>query len=260
MKPKLVISSRASGGDYRAAISFAQENCFDGIDWNLDYYRIPAASNARKAFVEAALNSGMPSRFHGPCQDIELAHIDPVIAATAVSYLKMYIEFIKVFPETHLNLHIGSRSIPETELSWETAVANLKELVCYGQERGVTVCIENLKQGLTSDPEKLKILAEESGALITLDIGHAMGCLKARHNDLSLEEYIRPFASRIRNIHLYEIETVDGRHHAPENLDSIGGILRWALNNNILWWVLELTKYDEMLQTKKILETEFFSR
>ena len=256
IKPKLVLTSRPSGGNYLEAAAFAVENHFDGIDWNLDYYRIPAASNARKGFIEAALNSGLPSRFHGPCQDIEIANREMRIAQAALTYLKMYIDFIKVFPDTHLNLHVGSRSIAEEELSWETAVCFLKELVGYGKDHGVTVCIENLKKGWTSRPEKLAALAEATGAMITLDIGHARAALKFAESDLSLEEYAKPFAHRIQNVHLYEIESVEGRHIEPQNLNAIRPALNWLKNQGILWWVIELTSYDTMLATKKMLEIE----
>jgi sugar phosphate isomerase/epimerase len=257
--PRLVFSSRASGGDFRAALSFAAAHHFDGIDWNLDYFRIAAASNARKLFTEAVLNSGLPARFHAPCQDVEIGHANPLYAEAALIYLKMYIDFVKVFPETHLNLHIGSRSIPETELSWETALHHLKELVRYGRECGVTICLENLKKGWTSDPERLAALAAASGAMVTLDIGHARAFLKAAQLSVSLEQYIQPFAHRIRNLHLYEIETVAGRHQEPENLEAIGPILNWALEHEIQWWVLELSDFDEALRTKRLLEAAYLA-
>jgi sugar phosphate isomerase/epimerase len=257
IKPNLILSSRPSGGNYLQAAEFAVANQFDGIDWNLDYYRIPAASNAREGFITAAQKSGLPSRFHAPCQDVEIAHLDPEIARAALSYLKMYIGFIKVFPGTHLNLHVGSRSISESELSWETGVSFLKELVSFGKEQGVTVCIENLKKGWTSRPEKLAALVEATGAGITLDIGHARAALKFADSKLSVAEYAEPFAKSIQNVHLYEIESVEGRHIEPENLDVIRPTINWLLDKGILWWVIELTQYETMLNTKRMLEMEY---
>lgn len=260
MQPKLILTSRTAGDDYRAAIAFAREHHFDGIDWNLDFFRIPAASHARKVFVDAAQNSGLPSRFHGPCQDIELAHADPQIAGAALAYLKMYIDFLKVFPDAHFNLHIGSRSIPESELSWETALHNLEELVAYGKEHGVTVCLENLKQGWTSIPEKLAALVETSGAMLTLDIGHARACLARAQSRLSVKDYIAPYVERIRDIHLYEIESPDGRHLEPLNLERIGPILNYLLEQGITWWVIELKDNAAIIRTKQLLEREYFAR
>lgn len=258
MPPKLIATSRGSGSDYRSAIEFAVSNGFDGIDWNLDYYRISAASGARRSFIESAINSGLPSRFHAPCQDVEIGHVNPGIALASVAYLKMYIDFIKVIPDTHFNLHIGSRNIPEPELSWDTAVRNLKELVDHGGERGVTVCLENLKHGWTRHPEKLAELANTSGAMVTLDIGHARATLRADQRVISLEEYVRPYEDRIRNLHLYEIETSDGRHVEPENLDAIKGILQWALAKKIDWWVIELSNPDAMVRTKELIKKDLF--
>ncbi len=257
MQPKLVLTTRVTGGDYQRAVDLGVTNQFDGLDWNLDYYRVPAASNARKAFVDAALGSGLPSRFHAPCQDVELAHADPRVSGAALVYLKMYIDFLKVFPETHFNLHIGSRSISEDELSWETAIRNLKELVEYGKAQGVTVCLENLKKGWTSVPEKLALLVEASGAMVTLDIGHARACLAMTQSSAKLEEYITPYAERIRNLHLYEIETLAGRHMEPQNLESIGGILDRVLEYGVTWWVIELSDFEEILRVKNLLHAKF---
>ncbi|HEX7715479.1 MAG TPA: TIM barrel protein [Bacillota bacterium] len=260
MQPKFIFSSRPSGGDYHAAVAFAQANHFDGIDWNLDCFRIAAASNARKVFCDTALNSGLPSRFHAPCHDVEIAHSNPNFAVSAFACIRMYIDFLKFFGPTYINLHIGSRSISEQELDWNTAVRNLKELVRYGKEQGVTVCLENLKKGWTSDPAKMAALVGESDAMVTLDVGHARAFLKASQSKLSLEEYVKPYADRIRNLHLYEIESVEGRHMPPDNLGAIRDITRWALNHGIDWWVIELSGYDEALHTKALLEKEYFGR
>jgi sugar phosphate isomerase/epimerase len=257
MQPKLILTSRASGADYRTAVAVALENKFDGIDWNLDYYRVPAAAKARKAFVDTARGSGLPSRFHAPCQDVELGHSDHRVSGVALEYLKMYIDFLKVFPETHLNLHIGSRGIGEEELSWDTAIRNLKQLVEYGNGRGVTVCLENLKQGWTSVPAKLASLAEASGAMVTLDIGHARGHLRIAQSDVELEDYIFPYARWIRNLHLYEIETPEGWHIEPLNLEGIGPILDRLLESGVTWWVIELTDFKEILRVKELLQAKY---
>ncbi|NMB12235.1 MAG: sugar phosphate isomerase/epimerase [Firmicutes bacterium] len=254
MKPEIVLTSRASGGDFKTAAQVARELGFDGIDWNLDYFRIAAASNARQAFYDAARSAGVPSGFHGPCHDIELGHKDPRIAKTAVHYLKMYIDFIKAFQGTHMTLHIGSRSISMEEMSWENALLGLKEVAAYGREQGVVICLENLKQGWASEPERLAKLAEYSGASITLDIGHARGSAPLREGRVTLGEYIRPFAHRIRNLHVYEIETLAGKHQEPTSLDNIGPCLKWALEQGITWWVIELDDYDAMLRVKHLLE------
>lgn len=257
VQPKMVISTRPSAGNYRQAVEFALKHGFGGIDWNLDCFRLPAASTARATFYQVALNSGLSSRFHGPCQDVEIGYVDKRISDTAVQYLKMYIDFLQDFPQTFMTLHIGSRSIPEEELSWDYALRNLKEVVTYGRDRGVTICLENLKKGWTSEPEKLAVLAEESGAMVTLDLGHARASRRLKEGVDTLESFIHPFAGRIRNIHLYEIETPDGRHMEPENLDNLRPVLRWALSAGVNWWVLELSSYEQILRCKSLLEREF---
>ena len=254
MTPKIILTSRATGGDFKAAARAATELGFAGIDWNLDYFRIAAASNARQLFLDAAQGTGLPSGFHGPCHDTELGHEDPLIASTAVQYLKMYIDFVRPFADTHMTLHIGSRSISMDEMSWDNACSGLREVTQYGLERGVTVCLENLKQGWMSEPERLAELAKYSGAAITFDIGHARGSAPLREGRMTLDTYIRPFADKIKNLHVYEIETLEGKHMEPTNLDGIGAFLKWALARGITWWVIELDEYDAMLRVKQLLD------
>ena len=256
MTPQVVLTSRASGGDFRSAAKAATELGFAGIDWNLDYFRIAAASNARQPFLDAAMSTGLPQGFHGPCHDIEIGHRDPFIAATAVQYLKMYVDFVQPLRDTHMTLHIGSRSISMDEMSWEHALKGLREVTEYGQERGVTICLENLKQGWTSEPEKLAELAEYSGAAITFDVGHARGSAPLREGRVTLREYIRPFANKIKNMHVYELENLEGRHVEPIDLDGIGDTLRWALTQGIAWWVIELDTYEAMARVKQLISTE----
>lgn len=257
MTPQIVLTSRASGGDFRAAAKAATELGFAGIDWNLDYFRIAAASNARQPFLDAALSTGLPSGFHGPCHDIELGHKDPFVAATARQYLKMYIDFVTPLGDTHMTLHIGSRSISMDEMSWEHACEGLREVTQYGLERGVTICLENLKQGWTSEPQKLAELAEYAGAAITFDVGHARGSAPLREGRMTLDEYIRPFAGMIKNMHVYELETLAGKHMEPVDLNGIGDFLRWASAQGITWWVIELDTYEAMVRVKQLLDEEF---
>jgi sugar phosphate isomerase/epimerase len=154
-------------------------------------------------------------------------------------------------------LHIGSRGIPETELAWEGALRNLREVVTYGSEHGVTVCLENLKQGWTGNPEKLAALAATSGAGVTLDIGHARGCLARAQNRRGLKEYIAPYLHRIQNLHVYEIESPEGRHLEPTNLEALRPLLNDLLRQGITWWVIELKDNAAIMRTKRLLEREY---
>ena len=256
MRPQLAVSTRSYGDQYSIAVEEASSRGFSGLDWNLDPMRIAVASNARKKFYECALSSGLPSRFHAPCHDTELGHVNPLMSSTAVQYLKMYIYLIRDFPETSFTVHIGSRSIPMEELSWDNAVKGLREVVRFGQDHGVTVCLENLKHAWTNNPETFAELVEATGAMVTFDIGHARASPYILAGDYTLEEFLKPVGDKVRNLHVYEIESNRG-HVEPTNLDHIRPVLSWALSMGVTWWVLELSDINSMVRCKNLIESHY---
>jgi len=257
MQPTLALTSRVDAKNWQKVVDIARREKFDAIDWNLDYFRIPAASNARRRFEDIADSAGMPSGFHGPCQDIEIGHIIPEIAAVARGYLMMYVDFLSHFKKTHMTLHMGSRSISMDEMDWKAGCDNLKTVSAYGKSKGVTICIENLKGGWTSDPVKLMELAEYADCGITLDLGHARGSAFIRDGAYDLEGFMRVVLPRLHSLHVYDIETPEGLHVAPATLDNIGKALRLALDNGVGWWVIELDKLDVCIRTKQLIRQAF---
>jgi sugar phosphate isomerase/epimerase len=257
MKPLLALTSRVDARNWKGVAGMARSAGFAGIDWNLDYFRIPAASNARQRFYDAAAASGLPSGFHGPCQDVELGHSSELVSMAARSYLKMYVDFISHFGGTHMTVHLGSRSIPMAEMDWTSAVEGLRDVSDYARTRGVRICLENLKQGWMSEPELVWELAEAADTSITFDVGHARGSSRIREGRDTLESYMRPLLPRIANLHVYEVETPEGIHAEPSSLDNIRPALELALDVGAAWWVIELDNYDAILRVKSLIDTGF---
>ena len=257
MEPTLALTSRVDARNWQKVADVARSKGFNAIDWNLDYFRIPAASNARSRFNRIADQAGVPSGFHGPCQDIEIGHIRPEVSEAARLYLMMYVDFLSHFKNTHMTLHMGSRSISMDEMDWKTGCYNLRAVSSYGKSKGVTVCIENLKGGWTSDPERIIELAEYADCGITLDLGHARGSAFIRDGRYDLEGFMEVVLPRLHSLHVYDIETPEGLHVAPATLDNIGKALRLALDNGVGWWVIELDKLDVCIRTKQLIRQAF---
>lgn len=96
-------------------------------------------------------------------------------------------------------------------------------------------------------------LIEKTGAGVTLDIGHVHACRKNRRFDDFFKLYLLPNKERIFNAHIYHTETHQG-HVAPISLNQIFDrlcLLRSATRCD--WWVIELSKPDEILQTRDFL-------
>jgi sugar phosphate isomerase/epimerase len=126
----------------------------------------------------------------------------------------------------------------------------LAELVAYGARRDVTVCLENLRWGVTADPERFAALIEHTGASVSLDVGHANSSEHARAG-FSAERLVELMAPRIRNAHVYDRE--DPHHIAPVTLDRIAPVLDALLATPCDWWVIELFDRDEVAHTRALL-------
>jgi sugar phosphate isomerase/epimerase len=234
-------------------LKFALSYGFEGVDYNLDYARLPVAPDAMRklrAVVEAA---GLPLKFHAPCSDVELGHKDRWVRDYSLSYLKRYADAVAELGGSEMTVHIGSRSIPDRELSFSGAVSALGELVAFAAERHVTVCLENLKGGWASDLKTYNAILEQTGAASTFDVGHAMGSWAVRSGELSAAEFVKGISANILTVHVYEIENSEGIHVPPEDLEGIGEALEAAVERGCRWLMVELPESSRMPHALSLL-------
>lgn len=248
-EPYILLSSRVSFHRYGESLRYAKEHLYQGVEWYLDYYRLPSWRGLRQKFFDAIREAGLLYGFHGPVNDVELAIKDKTHSRVALDYLKMYLDFLEEMAPVYFIIHIGARRIPLEELSWEHALDHLKRLVEHGQSRKINVCIENLAHGWTSDPELLMKMAEATGASITFDVGHAQGSRWVREKRGTVFQFLDIISPKIVNAHVYEYENERGEHLVP-GLDSrLIPILEELNRRGCSWWVLELNRYEETEQT-----------
>jgi hypothetical protein len=89
-KPSLGLSSRSSFHRYHECIRYAQEKKYQGIEWYLDFFRLPAWKGLRDQFFNTLRESGLLFSFHAPTNDVEPALKDRIHSTVALDYLKMY--------------------------------------------------------------------------------------------------------------------------------------------------------------------------
>ena len=253
MSFKIICSSRPSGSDFQEAIKFALTHNFDGIDYYLDYARLPVASGAASKLRSLVNDANLPFKFHAPCTDVELGHIDEEVRKTSLLYLQRYINAVASLGGTEITVHLGSKSIDPLEMDLEGGIDAVSRLVRHGETKGVTVCLENLKAGWTADPETYNLLLTETGASATFDIGHANASELVRNGTLNAVELVRMIKAPIRNVHAYEIETPSGVHVHPENLDNIGEVIEALVEQGCKWFVVELACYDNVSHVQQLL-------
>ncbi len=253
-RPRIILSSRASFNRYRESIRYAGERGYEGIEWYLDYYRLPAWKGARDTFFSALRKSGLRYSFHAPTSDVELALKDKTYATLAFHYLKMYVDFLSDLAPLTLTIHIGARRIPVEELSWERAIDHLKRLTEHADSKRITICLENLVAGWTGDPERLMEMVQASGARITYDVGHARGGEWARQGRGTAVEFLNIVAPRVMNAHIYAYENEKGEHEVPDRKTPLSPILKRLSEAGCRWWVLELNTYEETKETRRLVK------
>jgi sugar phosphate isomerase/epimerase len=215
----------------------------------LEYTPNPEALDTLPEHVDPFLQTGLPVRYHGFFPGYEIGHPDTEYAESAVRMHMRAIEALIGRGEQAITFHIGidfKLRLDETQV-----VANLRRLVEFGQDRGVTVSIENLRRGASSDPETLLTWAESSGALITFDVGHARSSRRAREGVTSAMAYLEQVAHRLHEVHVYGREA--DRHYPPRDMHLVGALLERALATNCAWWTIELDDRAEALATREMV-------
>lgn len=232
----------------RQRLDWLQDQGF-ACAWTPDPNRLDRLSGSLAPY----LDRGMPVRHHGYFPGVEIGHEDPRHAEKAVGFHYQVIDAIQGVGEGHLTVHVGLDF--HTPLGHERVIENLWRLTEYGRRRGITVSLENLRRGPTSDPEILAGWAEQSGASITFDIGHAVSCQKVWSGEISVGQIIDRIGPRITEVHCYEFES--DRHHAPQNMQVLGPVVDRLATLDCPWWTIELQTTEDILRTRDLVYDHF---
>jgi sugar phosphate isomerase/epimerase len=209
----------------------------------------PEAFDLLPVHLGRFLEAGIPIRHHGFFPQSEIGHADAEAAERAVRVHIAALEAMRGRGEQVITLHVGVNR--ETPLDRGRTVANLARLVRHAQSLGITVCLENLRRGPTSDPETVVAWARRAGAMITLDVGHAVSCQRVLKGELTPCDFVALFADRLCEVHMYERES--DRHYPPRDMSVLGPIVDRLLDTPCRWWTIELDDYDEALATRRLL-------
>ncbi len=220
----------------------------------LEYSPNPEAFDLLAEHLDPFLQAGIPVRYHGFFPRYEFGHHDPEIAERAMRVHFAALEAMQGRGEQVITFHVGlNRNI---QIDPGRVVENLSRLVEHARNLGITVCLENLRRGLTSHPETVAKWARESGAMITLDLGHATSNQHVQNGELTVLDFIDIVADRLTEVHIYERES--DRHYAPEDMTILGPIVDRLLATQCVWWTIELEEYADALKTRKLL-LDYFS-
>ncbi|MGL1930937.1 MAG: sugar phosphate isomerase/epimerase [Desulfotalea sp.] len=216
----------------------------------MEYAPNPTDFSQTKQHLLPYVKLGVPVRHHAYFPKFEIGDPDPSKAELAMSLHFDAIDAMKGCGDQNMTVHVGLP--PSIETDHERAVTNLSRLVEYGDKSGITICLENLRFGPTSNPEIILDWTKRSGAKITMDIGHAVSSKRVVSGELEVTQIINMFSHNLEEVHFYESETT--RHHAPKDMTVLGPIVQELLKTPCRWWTIELDSYDEILRTRKLVD------
>ena len=257
-RPKLVTPNLIT--DPEKMRQFAADDGFDGIDWSFDLAHLPAtpAEESRWASRQELLKP-FEVRYHCPFLQVDIGHEDKNIQDSAMDIFRRMIRLVSKARRKYLSIHVGLGHNTTKILSWESSIANLRQLVQIGTESGVTVCLENLIWGWSSKPNLFEKMVRRSGASVTFDFGHAWSCEAIESQTYAIRDFVTPHADRVVNAHIYHKEISGVGHFPPKTLEDIQDRLDLLKRTPCYWWLLELKNTKDLLKTKNIVE-EYLKR
>jgi sugar phosphate isomerase/epimerase len=255
-RPKLAMCNFIT--DPRRLKRIALEQGFDGIDWSFDLENLPTRPTDESRWVEflTALEP-LEVRFHCPFSKVDIGHENAAVGQAAMELFQRVTKLVAKANGKFLTLHIGLGHDTTVILSWNDTIMNLRNMVQYGAEKGVSVCLENLAWGWTSKPNLFEKLIRRTGAGVTFDIGHAQACEAVTSQQFDAEDFVTPHANRVFNAHVYNTEIPGVGHMPPRQLDDIKSRLDLLKRIDCSWWTLEIRDVEGLLQTKQIISAYF---
>lgn len=181
-------------------------------------------------------------RFHCRRYEIGTSDDDHVL-----SYYRQRIKEIAAIGRDHLTVHLGF----SPAASWDKALKTLKALNQFAKMFGVTLCLENMKEGWTANPTLLRKILDLTGVRLTLDLGHLNSSALVETGQMSPADFIKTFERDIVGVHVYEKE--EGKHLAPVDLKLLRPSLEALLKTSCSWWAVELGELEEIYQTWELL-------
>ncbi len=224
-------------------------------DFSLEYTPDPKNLNNSFNHLTPYLREGARIRHHGYFPGFEIGDKRTDKAEQAMQLHFQALDAMKGLGEQNITVHVGL--IADIELNLDTIIGNLRRLVEYGSLHGITVSLENLRFGPTSNPEIVLDWTQKTGAKITMDIGHAVSCARVINKELEILQIIDMFSHDLIEVHFYESET--DRHHAPRDMKILGPVVDKLLTTHCTWWTIELDAYEDILRTRNLISNHLNS-
>jgi sugar phosphate isomerase/epimerase len=256
VRPRLAICSTLLDSDDAVELLCGAHDDL-GIEFRIDAHRIgdlPEQVETVRRRVQRREVADLEMRYHFPLGPFELSHAEDDQATRALRLMQSAVGHIAETGGTFFTVHLALPG-DAPQRRFERACDLLGELVHYGAARGVRVCLENLRWGITSQPEHFIELVDASDAGITFDVGHAISSDAA--SGFPAARFALELGDRIENVHVYGRE--EAVHLPPRSIADIQPVVDALLATQCSWWTIELFGLTEVTFTRDMLLSYFDS-
>ncbi|MGD9368938.1 MAG: TIM barrel protein [Desulfobacteraceae bacterium] len=259
-KPVIAVSNKVFPA-VEQLLGYCGRHQLGGIDYTMNTKAMSVSDiQADKASIETILAAGLDIRYHLQFYGMEVADADLKRAKAALAFHKQCLDVVAQYQGRFATLHIGLGLKSIEQISYETALSHLEDLVAYAKERRIVLCLENLTKGFTNHPDRFLTMIVSTGAAATFDLGHANASPWVLEGRGTSVDFLRMIAPHVMNAHVYEVEKIDPAtdipyHVAPQNLDKIEPLLRGLLGTRCDWWLIELPDLDDVNHSRQLLQS-----
>jgi sugar phosphate isomerase/epimerase len=256
MEPQLAFCTHLTRS-YETAVKLAAKNGMTAVEHSFTLKTMPFLKEETQRIKEL-LGQQSEIRYHAVFNQDDIGAAD--IKRSRASLMR-FMEAVRLVGEAggwFLTIHVDLKSEGDPDWIYDNASSNLKELVEFGNENGVLICVENLRSGLTSKPDQLKKLIEYAEAGVTLDLGHAAGPRGIEKNPEDVLDFQMELASFIVNAHIYGTEDKNG-HEPPKKLEALEPVLNGLMMTDCDWWTIELGHPDDLDRIHRYIR-DYFDR
>ena len=201
-KPKLACCNFIRNVDVLRA--FALKYGFNGVEWSFDEYNLAGTPSSESALAERIERlRPLEVRYHFAFHRIDLGHESSEEARKAADVLRRACALTARLGGRYLTIHVGLGRDSTMDMSWERTIEGLRDLVRFGKDLSVKICLENLAYGWSSRPELYEKLIRKSGSLAVLDIGHARVSPSIENRLYDIEDFVTPHPEKFMGAHVY---------------------------------------------------------
>jgi sugar phosphate isomerase/epimerase len=238
--------------NYEDVLRIAQGLSFQAVEMDCDEKPIPATKASRMKMKETFSKYGLKIFYHSPFWDQAIGSVNEAIRRNTFNTLEMYLDFLEELEGSYLIIHAG---VSDAECPGENVVEDLQKLVGIAESKHITLCIENLIFGLSSDPYRLRELAEESGSRIAFDLGHANSCPWTGSENRSSKDFLRIIEDKVVAAHIY-LKEKGGKHYPFGEIDEVKETLDELISiNGVIWWTIELPLIEDVIKQKLMIDS-----